>query len=106
MSGAKPGERRGGRQKGTLNKATKDIKTLAQPYGAAAIQTLVSVMKRGETHAARVAAANSLLDRAYGRPKQDGDTQHLHAHVFMAMPPVARDAQEWLENHRKSLGNV
>ena len=32
MSGAKPGERRGGRQKGTPNKATADIKALAQKY--------------------------------------------------------------------------
>jgi hypothetical protein len=92
-----------GRPKGALNKATKDIKALAAKHTPEALSTLVSVMTKGESERARVAAANSLLDRAYGRPKQDGDTQHLHAHVFMAMPPVARDAQEWLENHRKSL---
>lgn len=92
-----------GRPKGALNKVTKDIKALAAKHTPEALSTLASIMKASDSDAARVAAANSLLDRAWGRPKQDGDQTHMHAHVFMAMPPVARDAQEWLENHRKSL---
>lgn len=68
--GSKPGVRRGGRKKGALNKSTKDIKALAQKHTPAALKTLVDVMGKSESDAARVAAANSLLDRAYGRPAQ------------------------------------
>ena len=93
-----------GRPRGSLNKATADIKAIAQKYTPEAVSTLVSVMKASESDAARVSAAKELLDRAWGNaPKAPSDNQHLHAHVFMAMPPVAKDAQEWLENHRKSL---
>ena len=93
-----------GRPKGSLNKVTRDIKELAGQHTPAALNTLVSVMTSGESESARVSAAKEILDRAYGNaPKAPSDNQHLHAHVFMAMPPVARDAQEWLENHRKSL---
>lgn len=71
--GSKPGERRGGRQKGTLNKATADIREAAQEYSVQALQVLVSVATTGESEAARVAAANAILDRAHGKPKQSVD---------------------------------
>lgn len=69
--GSKPGERRGGRQKGVPNKATAEIKALAQEYGPDAIKTLVSIMSASkQPPAARVAAAKELLDRAYGKSAQ------------------------------------
>jgi hypothetical protein len=68
--GSKPGERRGGRQKGVPNKATADIKALAQKHGAEAIDTLVSIMRNGDSDKARGTAARDLLDRGYGRPAQ------------------------------------
>ena len=72
--GAKPGERRGGRGKGTPNKATKDIKAIAQPYGAEAVTTLVAIMRSAEQPpAARVAAAKEVLDRGFGKSKQSID---------------------------------
>lgn len=74
--GSAPGEHRGGRKKGTPNKATAPIREAARQYTTQALQTLASVMKGVEyPAAARVAAANSLLDRGYGRPSQplDGD---------------------------------
>ncbi len=61
----------GGRQKGTLNSATRDIKALAAEHSPAALATLVQIATAGESEAARVAAANSLLDRAYGKPRQE-----------------------------------
>lgn len=60
----------GGRQKGSLNKATRDIKALAQPYGPEALETLVEIMRKGETDAVRKGAADSLLDRGFGKPAQ------------------------------------
>lgn len=69
--GSKPGERRGGRQKGTRNKITADIKIIAKEYGENAIMTLVDIMQRGDTPApARVAAAKEILDRGYGKSAQ------------------------------------
>ena len=61
------GYKTGGREAGTPNKATASIREAAQQYTETAIQTLVEVMS-DETapHAARVAAANSLLDRGHG----------------------------------------
>ena len=69
--GSAPGERRGGRKPGTPNKATADVKVLAQQYTTDAIATLASIMTDVEKPPqARVAAANSLLDRGHGKPAQ------------------------------------
>lgn len=68
--GAKPGERRGGRQKGTPNKANRTLKEAAREYTEQALQTLVQIALGGESEAARVSAANAILDRGYGKPSQ------------------------------------
>lgn len=66
--GSKPGERRGGRQKGTPNKATASIKDAAREYTDQALLTLAEVMQDEEQPAAaRVSAANAILDRGYGK---------------------------------------
>lgn len=65
--GARPGA---GRPKGALNTATKDIRALAQDYGAQAIATLVELMLEGENQTVRKSAADSILDRGFGRPGQ------------------------------------
>lgn len=66
--GSKPGERRGGRQKGIPNKSTGTLRELAREYTEQALSVLVQVATAGESEAARVSAANSLLDRGYGKP--------------------------------------
>ena len=68
--GSKPGERRGGRQKGTPNKATAEIREIARQHGAAAVERLAYLMTRAESEQAQVAACKELLDRAYGKPAQ------------------------------------
>lgn len=60
----------GGRQKGSLNKATAEVKTLAQQYGKESIDTLAKIMKEGESDASKIAAAKELLDRGYGKSTQ------------------------------------
>lgn len=82
--GSKPGERRGGRQKGTPNKVTADVRALAQQYGPSAIKTLAEIMQdRSASDRGRVAAAKEILDRAYGKAPQPVavQTQNL-AEVF------------------------
>ena len=66
------GKKTGGRQAGTPNKATASLKALAGNYTTAALETLASIMNDVEqSAAARVSAANSLLDRAWGKPRQE-----------------------------------
>jgi hypothetical protein len=68
--GSAPGERRGGRQKGTPNRATADIKALAQQYTGEAIKTLAEIMRTSENDTARIAASKELIDRGHGKSVQ------------------------------------
>jgi phage gp46-like protein len=68
---ARGGKRDGaGRPQGAVNKATASIREAAQEYSAQALQVLVNVATSGESEAARVSAANAILDRAHGKPSQ------------------------------------
>lgn len=49
------------------------IKDLAQRYTVEALATLRSIMKGSDDDRARVAAANAILDRGYGKPAQSVD---------------------------------
>jgi hypothetical protein len=72
------GRREGaGRPAGALNKATRDIKALAQQQGPAAIARLVTLggllpggMHKAESEGAQIAAIKELLDRGYGKATQ------------------------------------
>jgi hypothetical protein len=93
------GVKTGGRQKGTPNKATADVKEAAQAFTADAISTLAEIMKSPEhPAAARVSAASALLDRGHGKPKQSVD---LDANVVLndvsAEPEVSE--AEWTARH-------
>ncbi|WP_240233603.1 hypothetical protein [Devosia lacusdianchii] len=69
--GIRPGA---GRPQGGKSRATKQAKAtlseLARAYTTTALNVLVSVAQKGESESARVAAANAILDRGYGKPKQ------------------------------------
>jgi hypothetical protein len=64
------GKKTGGRVKGTLNKATADIKALAMEHAPAAMQELARLATKAESEAARVAAIKELFDRGFGKAKQ------------------------------------
>ena len=68
-----PDNRPRGRPKGSVNKVTADIRAAAQAYTDDALATLAQIMKAGASEAARVAAANSILDRGFGKPRQAMD---------------------------------
>jgi hypothetical protein len=53
----------GGRPKGD-----GEIRELARQHTSAALGTLVEICRNGENESARVAAANALLDRGWGKP--------------------------------------
>ena len=70
------GQREGaGRPAGVPNKATKEqgarLSELAKSYTDLAFGTLVDVAMNGSSDTARIAAANSILDRGYGKPRVD-----------------------------------
>lgn len=69
--GSKPGERRGGRTKGTPNKVTVALKDMARRYSEEALAILAEIMgDDAAPAAARVSAASALLDRGHGKPSQ------------------------------------
>lgn len=62
-----------------MSKAPTEIRSLARSHTEAAINCLVGVMNRPDANdAARVSAANSLLDRGWGKPTQplSGDEEN------------------------------
>jgi hypothetical protein len=66
--GRRPGA---GRKPGVRNKVTIQLKSAAQIYTAVALKALVKIAKSGKSESARVAAASAILDRGYGKPKQE-----------------------------------
>lgn len=96
---ARGGKRDGaGRPAGTPNKATVEQKAtitdLAREHTVLALQALVDVAGTG-SDSARVAAANALLDRAYGKPVQatEGpakDGGHIF-HILTGVPDPDAD---------------
>ncbi|MGM4891252.1 hypothetical protein [Tardiphaga sp. 839_C3_N1_4] len=64
------GNKTGGRRKGTLNKATQEITTLARAHVPAALQELGRLATEAQSETARVSAIGMILDRAYGKPSQ------------------------------------
>lgn len=58
-----------GRPVGKVSQAKLDLRQAALPYAKLALKTLAEVCRTG-TDSARVAAANALLDRGYGKPVQ------------------------------------
>lgn len=66
--GKKPGA---GRPKGVPNKATGEIKKIAQQYGLKAIKRLAKIIEDDNADVrAQIAAAKELLDRGYGKSPQ------------------------------------
>lgn len=81
----KGGAKTGGRRKGTPNKATADIKALAQTYTSEAMSALAAVMRSSDSDAARVAAIKEIFERGHGKAPQPqtgeggtGPIQHVH----------------------------
>ena len=75
-----------GRPTGSLNKTTSEqshrLSELAKDYTHDALLTLVDVAKNGRSDAARVSAANALLDRGYGKPAVKEEIEAIY------LPPV------------------
>jgi hypothetical protein len=83
-------------------KVVAEVKELARKHTGKAIETLVSIMDNPKAApAARVSAANALLDRGYGKPPQH-ITGEVAASYVARLPTPAVDVTEWT----KSLTDV
>ncbi len=68
-----------------MAKTPTDIRSLARSHTKNALNVLESIMNQDKApHAARVAAANSLLDRGWGKATQliAGDKDHAPIQIF------------------------
>jgi hypothetical protein len=103
--GSPPGVRRGGRQKGTPNKATAEIKEAARVYTKDALQTLVNVMKNSDSDAAKVSACKELLDRAWGKATQPiaGDPDQPLTYQIVSGVPREVIAQQGEDERETAL---
>ena len=99
------GRKTGGRQKGTPNKATASLKGLAQQYTDKAVATLAEVMRDITAPAvARVSAANALLDRGHGKPRQEIEhTGKDGAAIAIEVEDRRRRVSELLEQARAEV---
>jgi hypothetical protein len=75
-------------------KVVAEVKELARTHTTEAIQTLVSIMKDHTcAPAARVSAANALLDRGYGKAPQHVTGENVS--YFALLPQICESEEEW-----------
>ncbi len=66
-----------GRKQGSINKVKLELREAAKAYTQQALDTLVKIMgDNSMPAAARISAANILLDRGHGKPSQALDVAH------------------------------
>jgi hypothetical protein len=84
-------------------KAPIEIKSLARAHTETAIKTLVGVMNQADSPpAARVQAAQALLDRGWGKATQFIEAETTHRYVAR-VPEKAADAETWQQQHSPNL---
>jgi predicted thioesterase len=98
--GKRPGA---GRPKGAKQAATAEqvqsIADLARVHSTTALKVLADIALKGDSESARVAAANALLDRGYGKPVAPMEVKHLmsteeaRAVVENLLPRLGKGAQ-------------
>jgi hypothetical protein len=110
--GSAPGERRGGRARGTPNKVTLEVKALASQHGPQAIQELARLAGlvedgkgKAESEQAQIAALNGILDRGYGKPTQAivGDPKRPVVAVVTVDRPPEETREQWLARRGREL---
>src|SRR3989337_2767504 len=61
------GSKTGGREKGTPNKASAEVRNLALQHSPAAVAELARLSTAAESETARIQACNAVIERAYGK---------------------------------------
>lgn len=77
-----------------------DLKALARSHTESALRVLAGVMTSAEApHAARVAAANSLLDRGWGKAIQAVEVSGEIASKVIRAPAQSATPSDWQKQH-------
>lgn len=91
--GTRPGA---GRKPGAVSQAKRELAEMAKGKAEQALNVLAEIMLNGESEAARVSAANAILDRGYGKPFQSvqisGDEESpVHTVQHIVIDPPSRE---------------
>jgi hypothetical protein len=85
-----------------MTKSLTEIRSLARSHTRSAITILARIMRsKDATPAARVSAANALLDRGWGKPAQplqngdDGALQLIHRIERVIVSPENSDSEDF-----------
>src|SRR6266851_896855 len=109
---ARGGKRaRAGRKPGVPNKASRELKELAQQYTEEAVGALVRVLRDKKAPAsAQVAAAIAMLDRGHGKPTQHIDAEHRgtleHRLSQMTLEERVKDARELVQQAKRRVAEA
>jgi hypothetical protein len=77
-----------------MAKTPLEIASLARAHTRKAVRVLASIMNMPKApHHARVAAAEALLDRGWGKPKQSHEAEVTHRYVIEI--PALMENDEW-----------
>jgi hypothetical protein len=83
-----------------MAKTPPDIRSLARSHTETSIRTLASIMNDTKAQpTARVAAANSLLDRGWGKAEQFVKSETTVRYVAR-IPNKATTSEEWQQEHQ------
>jgi hypothetical protein len=82
-----------------MAKTPLEIKSLARKHTETALNVLAGIMNEPKApHAARVSAAQALLDRGWGKPDQKLEAEHVHRYVAR-LPEKASTTASWQQQH-------
>lgn len=89
-----------------MAKAPAEIKSLARAHTQSALNVLASIMNEPSApHAARVTAAQALLDRGWGKAVQAVEVSGELTSKVIRSPIVAKTQEEWAVEHVPSHMN-
>jgi hypothetical protein len=74
-------------------KLPDDVRSLARAYTHMGVKVLAGIAENGTSEPARVAAAVALLDRGWGKPKQD-NTDALTGEIRVTLRKMLEDDDE------------
>lgn len=103
--GKRPGA---GRPLGSPNKLTRPLKELAALHTEGCIAVLIQLRDHAEAEQVRLAAANALLDRGHGRPRQEieGDDEGPVTIIIQGSTPrPVLEVRPALEHHTQEGGD-
>ncbi len=85
--GNKPGQKTGGRKKGTPNKVVPEIRTLARQHGAEVIKKLLTLMRGSDVRLAK-------LERKIDKVPADSDEMGKLLHQLLALLTASNPQNE------------